>query len=402
MQSSFTSPAVLIAHPSSELYGADRVMLETVEGLIQQGSRVVVTLPRRGPLVAELETRGAVVSLCPTPVLRKSSAHPLGLLRLAGEAARASVHGLRLIQRTAPDVVYVSTLTIPLWLLLARLSRVPVLAHVHEAEKSAKWPVRLMIVAPLILANRIIANSRYSAETLTETLPALGGRLSVVNNGVVGPDHVTAPRETVVGPLRMVYVGRLSHRKGVDVAVAAVAEAHRRGIEVTLDLVGAVYPGYEWYEEELVSLVASLGVEGHIRFLGFCSDVWPNLARADVAVVPSRLDEPFGNTAVEALLAARSLIVSDTSGLREAAGNYAVPLFVPADDPNAIADAIQLLHRNWPVYRRLALEDSSLAEERHRPSTYRNRVNREIKETAAMRSASKRKAGPAPGTRTLI
>ena len=394
MHACVTSPAVLMAHPSSELYGADRVMLETVEGLVEQGSRVVVTVPQTGPLVAELEARGATVSLCPSPVLRKSSANPLGLLKLAVEAAKASIHGLRLIRRTGPDVIYVSTLTIPLWLLLARLNRLPVLTHVHEAEKSAKWPVRLGIVAPLILADRIIANSRYSAETLTDTLPALAKRVRVVYNGVVGPDAVTAPREAVVGPLRMVYVGRLSPRKGVDVAVAGVAGARRRGIDVSLELVGAVYPGYEWYEAELRSLVTSLRLEGHVRFLGFCTDVWPNLARADVAIVPSRLDEPFGNTAVEALLAARLLIVSDTSGLREAAGNYAVPLFVPADDPDAIADAIELLHRAWPDYRRRAIEDSVVAEERHRPSAYRSRVNREIKEIAALKRSSKYEAGP--------
>lgn len=401
MHARFTSPSVLLAHPSSELYGADRVMLETVQGLVQQGSSVVVTLPRTGPLVAELEARGASVSLCPSPVLRKSSAHPLGLLQLAVEAARASIHGLRLIRRTGPDVIYVSTLTIPLWLLLARLSRIPVLTHVHEAEKSAKWPVRMGIVAPLILAHRIIANSRYSAETLTDTVPVLGNRLRVVYNGVVGPELVTAPREAVIGPLRMVYVGRLSTRKGVDVAIAGVAEARRRGIEVSLDLVGAVYPGYEWYEEELLSLVASLDLEEHIRFRGFCTDVWPNLAQADVAIVPSRLDEPFGNTAVEALLAARLLIVSDTSGLREAAGNYATPIFVPPDDPSAVADAIELLCRGWADYRRLALEDSRVAEERHRPSTYRTRVNRQIAETAAMQRPGTQ-GRTEPETRALI
>lgn len=389
MDACATSPAVLMAHPSSELYGADRVMLETVEGLVLQGSRVVVTLPQTGPLVAEIEARGATVSLCPTPVLRKSSAHPLGLLQLAVEAAKASIHGLRLIRRTGPDVVYVSTLTIPLWLLLARLSRLPVLTHVHEAEKSAPWPVRLGIVVPLLLSNNIVANSQFSAETLTGTVPMLRHKLTVVYNGVVGPALVTAPREVITGCLRLVYFGRLSPRKGVDVAIAGAAEAHRRGNKVSLDIVGAVYPGYEWYERELRTLVARLHVEEHVRFLGFSTDIWPHLARADIAIVPSRLDEPFGNTAVEALLAARLLIVSDTSGLREAAGNYSVPHFVPADDAGAIADAIEELYRDWARYRRLAIEDSFTAQRRHLPSIYRKRINREVTETAARTESNK-------------
>lgn len=42
---------VLIAHPSADLYGSDRVMLETVDALVAAGRRVVVTLPADGPLV---------------------------------------------------------------------------------------------------------------------------------------------------------------------------------------------------------------------------------------------------------------------------------------------------------------------------------------------------------------
>ncbi|MBG0738328.1 glycosyltransferase family 4 protein [Paeniglutamicibacter antarcticus] len=371
-------PVVLVAHPNPELYGADRMLLETVQGLISQGSRVVVTLPDQGPLVQEMERRGATVQICPTPVLRKSSVNALGLVRLAAETLRDSVHGLKLIRRVRPDVVYVNTVTVPLWILLARVTGRPVLSHVHEAEKSASKVLKLALAAPLLLANSLLANSRYSADVLTEAIPRLRRKIEVVYNGVPGPAQLTEPRLINSAPMRLLYVGRLSSRKGVDVAIVAVSKARQRGLDLHLDIVGAVYPGYEWYEQKLRTLVDQLDLQQHVTFHGFHSDVWPFLVKTDVAIVPSRIDEPFGNTAVEALLAARPLIVSDTSGLREAAGGYQSPQFIAPDDAEAMADAVELIGNNWDFYRVAATADARLASQRHSPLKYQHLVNQAI------------------------
>ena len=84
MNEAVRSLKVLVAHPSADLYGSDRVLLETIEGLERSGAKVVVTLPSSGLLVPELMRRGARVILCPTPVLRKSMLSPLGLLNVSG------------------------------------------------------------------------------------------------------------------------------------------------------------------------------------------------------------------------------------------------------------------------------------------------------------------------------
>ena len=46
-------------------------------------------------------------------------------------------------------------------------------------------------------------------------------------------------------------VGRLSPRKGVDVALDAVGLLRRSGVDASLSVCGSVFPGYEWYEGEL-------------------------------------------------------------------------------------------------------------------------------------------------------
>ncbi|MFY0407466.1 glycosyltransferase family 4 protein [Solicola sp. PLA-1-18] len=378
-----STPRVLVTHPSADMYGSDRVLLESVEGLVASGWDVTVTVPAAGPLVQEVLSRGAGVEICEAPVLRKSMLSPKGLVRLAYRCLRDGVRGLRLIRRVDPDVVLVNTVTVPLWPLLARLARRTVVVHVHEAEASARPLLRRVLGAPLLLAHQVMVNSQFSLGVLLDSWPRIGGRCTVVLNGVPGPSEVTSPRESLDGGVRLLYVGRLSPRKGVDVAVEAVAELGRRGVEANLDVVGAVFPGYEWFEEELRDAAAPL--EGRVRLHGFATSVWPYLEAADVALVPSRLDEPFGNTAVEAVLAARPLVVSATSGLLEAASGYPTARSVGPGDPLAIADAVEALVADWTDVRRLTSTSRAIANDRHAPSVYGRQVSQIVEQASRSR-----------------
>lgn len=363
---------VLVAHPSPDLYGSDRVLLESISGLVASGRRVVLTLPTEGPLVASAERRGAEVRLCPTPILRKSALTPVGFVRLVGETVKAFGPGLGLIRDVDAEAVLVNTLTIPLWLFLGRVSRVRTICHVHEAEASQRRAVRTLLYAPLLLANRLLVNSRFSLDALSDAWPLLRRRATVIYNGVPGPEQVPdPPRADISDQVRLLFLGRLSPRKGPQVALEALAELRGRGVPATLDLLGSVFPGYEWFESELRARAAELGLSAEVRFLGFDPEVWHHLSQADIVLVPSTVDEPFGNTAVEAMLAQRPLVVSETSGLKEAAAGFASSRFVKPGDATAIADAVAGLVDDWPVVRAQTWEDRISAERTFNPNAYR-------------------------------
>ncbi|GGF13895.1 glycosyltransferase [Subtercola lobariae] len=365
---------VLFAHPMAELYGSDRVLLESVRSVLDAGGRAVVVLPEAGPLAEVLVDAGASVRFCPTPVLRKTSLRPRGLLNLAAELLPDLRAARTIIRSVRPDVVYVNTVTIPLWIAAARSLRVPVLNHIHEAEASVPKPIALALNLPLLFCSRLIANSRFSVGVLAKTFPRLATRTTVVLNGVAGPQLPPLARENLGGGLRVVYVGRLSERKGPLVAVDALGLLSARGVAATLDLVGGAIPGRHDYENALHEHVHAAGITDRVWFYGFDADIWHHLERADVVVVPSLYNEPFGNTAVEALLAARPVIVSDTSGLREATEGYRSALRVTPGDPGALADALEALIPVWPVARMDACSDRRLASQRHSPEAYRRTI----------------------------
>jgi glycosyltransferase involved in cell wall biosynthesis len=374
--------AVVIAHPSPDLYGSDRQLLETVSALVADGWTVTVVLPLDGPLVPELERRGATTALVPFPVLRKAVLHPRRLPGFALGLVRAAWGSARALRRERPACVLVNTLTLPSWLVGARLAGVPTLCHVHEAEEDQPAAVRLALAAQLLSARVVVANSHAAAEVLRRSLRAVQARIRVVHNGVAGPERAPAPpREVLDGPARLTLVGRLSPRKGIDVALEAVRLLRGEGRDVHLAVCGTPFPGYEWYQAELEAAAASPGLNGAVSLLGYVHPTWPLLEQCDVALVPSRV-EPFGNTAVEALLAQRPLVASRTQGLQEVVKDGTTGLLVPPDDAPALATAIGKLLDDRLLASELAAHGRADAVERFSVPAYAQAIVAAVEATA--------------------
>jgi glycosyltransferase involved in cell wall biosynthesis len=365
---------VLVAHPGAELYGSDRVVLESVAAMVEAGAAVEVTVPQAGPLIEQLERAGATVAVEPALVLRKSVLRPRNWPATVASAFRAIGASRRLL-RPKPDVVYVNTVTLPLWPLLARSRRVPVLAHIHEAEAGASSLMLKALYAPYLAATATIANSEFSRSVIGRAYPSLARRTLVVYNGVAGPDFASPARNSLDGrPVRLAYIGRLSPRKGTDLVITAAAELMHDDADVEVEILGEAFSGYEWFADELHETVTRLGMDSRVEFAGFREHVWTDLQWADVVVIPSRVGEPFGNTAVEAALAARPLVVSESSGLIEATEGLPGVRRVPPGDSSAIADAVREIIAHWPTHRDQAEAAARLAALRFDLERYRESI----------------------------
>lgn len=350
------------------------MFLESVSGLLEAGEEVLAVVPSAGPLTEQFDRLGVAWRTLPMPVLRKSALTPGGFARLAATALRSAPSILGLLARVRPRVVYVSTQTIPSVLIAARLSGARTVCHIHEAERHPRRAVELGLFGPLRAAHELIANSEYSAMVVGGAVPALAERTRVITNGVAGPPTVTAPRERLVDGVRVLYIGRISPRKGPDVAIRAVRSLREKGVRVSLDLVGDTFAGYEWFAEHLQDDAGDLIGSGDVRLHGFRPSVWDAIADSDIVVVPSVLPESLGNTAVEARLAARPVVVSEIGGLVEAIAGSASSHAVPPGDHEALADALHHVIDEWPSVREAALADARSAEGTFAPQRYRREV----------------------------
>lgn len=374
---------VLVAHPSAELYGSDRMLLESVEAFSAHGWRVETVLPAPGPLVDWVEGLGSKVHFQPSPVLRKASRSPSGLLRLF-LSLRMLPALLRLLRREAPDVVYVNTVTLPLWLLAARLARIPALCHVHEAEERLARPVRWGLAVPLLLATRLVANSRSTETVLVGSLRRLHTTTEVIYNGVRGPGEPSAARQALSGRVRLLVVGRISPRKGTDRAIAAAEQLCEEGYDVGLEIVGSAFAGYEWFEDRIRAQAAAPALAGRVSFVGFVDDVWAAYERCDIVMIPS-LGESFGNVAVEGMLARRPVVAAAVQGLTEIIDDGTTGVLVESESVDAWAGALRALCDDWPNARGMADAGRSSAQEAFSTDRYARRMAQALEATAQMR-----------------
>jgi glycosyltransferase involved in cell wall biosynthesis len=327
---------VVAVHPHADLYGSDRMFLESLGAL---GPDVLAVLSTDGPLVGAVRARGVEVLVKAFPVLRKVELRDPRRAVVFLWRFLSSVFTLAAwLRRQGTAVLYVSTVTAPGWLLAGRLAGVRVVCHVHESMPMPR-PAAALLLAPLLAADVVVANSGDTQAWIRASLGARGARRTrVVHNGVREPASPAAAPSVPGRPRSLVVVGRLSAIKGQDTAIRATALVRQAGHDVTLTLVGDCYPGYEAVEDGLRDLAVQQRVDDVTVFTGF-RDPAPVVAAADVVLVPSRV-ESFGLVAVEALLLGRPVVATRIGGLPEVLRDGETGLLVPADDPRALADAV--------------------------------------------------------------
>ncbi len=209
----------------------------------------------------------------------------------------------------------------------------------------------------------IFAVSRYTAG-LARELGVDPGRVHVVPNGV-DADRFDLPdadaralrfrqRHGLEGRPIFVTVARLMPHKGIDVGIAALPALRRRVPTATYVVVGS---GPD--QPRLEALARDLGVADHVRLLGRCSDeeVVDALLAADAFALLSREDPPnvegFGLVLLEAGACGTPVVGARSGGIPDAIADGDSGLLVPADDPEASADALARLLSDPALARRM-------------------------------------------------
>ncbi len=149
---------------------------------------------------------------------------------------------------------------------------------------------------------------------------------------------------------RVLSLGRLVPRKGVDIAIRAVGLLHEQGIDdVELHIVGtgdapAGESGPDAETVRLTALAESLGLSDQVRFLGRVPrDDVPALIREADAVVCTPWYEPFGIVPLESMACGTPVVAANVGGLGDTVVDGVTGLLVPPQDAPAVADAFARL-----------------------------------------------------------
>ena len=303
----------------------------------------------------------------------------------------ASLH--RTLDDTAPDVVsFWSMGALSLGLLNATADRaLPMVLVVCDdwlvyGERADLWRRALTSGVRRRLARRLsalptdwppagAAHAVYVSESVRRTaLERARWRPTteaVVGSGIDPVDFPLRPPAPRPWSWRLLHVGRLDPRKGIDDAVRALAQLPA---EAALDVVGR---GDAGHRADLQALAAELGVAERVRFDARArSELAARYASADAVVFPPTWDEPFGLVPLEAMACATPLVATGTGGSADFLVDGENCLLVPPHDPAAVARALRRLAGDERLRRRLVQGGARTAAE-HGADAYAERLERE-------------------------
>jgi glycosyltransferase involved in cell wall biosynthesis len=228
-----------------------------------------------------------------------------------------------LVWRTRPDVLFsqLSHLNLALAMIRPLLPRqlaligressiVSQTVHAYRSPALWRWCYRRFYRR----LDRVVCQSRSMRTDLVEQFSLPLERTALVNNPIdtervrklAGEHQRCGERDGGVRSLQLVACGRLSHEKGYDLLLQAVSEFDAGQVHLTIVGDGPLM-------SSLVNQAMLLGIAERVDFVGFQSNPYPYLARADWFVLSSRF-EGFPNVVLEALACGTPVIATPAIG----------------------------------------------------------------------------------------
>ncbi|MCD6089535.1 glycosyltransferase family 4 protein, partial [Candidatus Bathyarchaeota archaeon] len=183
----------------------------------------------------------------------------------------------------------------------------------------------------------------------------------------------------------ILYVGRLSYRKGLQVLVRAMPFILKEIPNAHLIIAGKGY-----MDSFIRMLIKSLNLEGNVTMLGFIPDEkLPELyASSRLFVMPSLYCESFGVTLLEAMASGRPVIASNVGGIPEVVKDGVTGLLFRRGDAEDLADKIIMVLSDRNLAHSLASNAKRLVKERYSWPAIANKME-DLYEKALKQSHSK-------------
>jgi glycosyltransferase involved in cell wall biosynthesis len=168
-------------------------------------------------------------------------------------------------------------------------------------------------------------------------------KIRVIHNGIADPwpgEKGAAARSKV---LRIGIIGQIGAWKGHEDLLEAFALIKKLPILAELHVFGQ---GSVEFERHLRLSAEVLGVAKRVIWHGFVSDRGAVFRSIDISAVPSRFDEPFGLTAVEAGFCGLPVVATRRGGLPEIIDDRVTGFLVEAQNPPQLAARLVELLQN--------------------------------------------------------
>jgi glycosyltransferase involved in cell wall biosynthesis len=326
---------LLVVNSTLHIGGAEQVAACLAEHVSREAFETSACYLKEPGLIADQMLRSGV-DLVPIPGLRAGHRDYLTFLKLR-----------RLIRSRRIEVIHTHDIHGMIDGAVCRLTT-PGLRFVHTFHYG-NYPVRRIrhkVIEYTLsrVADALVAVSHSQAKALSSLYRIPENRIRVIWNGVEEPAFGAQPLkfqwEAPVGTPVIASISTLIPQKGLEYLLEAAALLRRSGERFVL-LIAGDGP----LRQSLIARSEALGLNGHVRFLGWVpqasSRVFPH---CDI-FVQSSLWEAMSIVMLEAMASAKPIVATAVGENPLVMLHGQTGLMVPPADPAALADALRsLLH----------------------------------------------------------
>jgi len=243
---------------------------------------------------------------------------------------------------------------------------VPVVIHLHTPSyEIALWdrrPVetpemhmlRYMEDFCISMADAVLSPSSFLAEHISSRLPEIKAKLEVIPYPAYEQTANVELIEKKDSYKEIVFVGRLEHRKGIEILVNALLEIMENRKDVKVRFIGkSMYSHVRGmhYRDWVAGKLS--GFSGRVIFDGLLdrTRILSRMQAADCVVIPS-VGENFPNVCMEAMLSGSVIIASDTGGMAEMMGEEGGFLFEGSNVGSLVKTVEMVLSLPEPASRK--------------------------------------------------
>lgn len=315
-----------------DLGGAERTTLEMTRAIIAAGGKAIVATSG-GRLAEGVAAAGGHIEIMPV-----HSKNPFVIWRNVKRL-------VKVIQNRNVELVHARSRA-PAWSAMAAARRcgIPFVTTYHGAYAS-RTAIKRFANSSMVRADKIIANSQFTADKIAQTYEAVENRIVVVSRGAdlkeFSPALVSAERVSALakswgisrdpGSFIFLMPARFTEWKGHLLVVEALRQLKTSNVDENEQLsmrsagqkqnFSVVFIGDEGanssFNARLKSEISECGVHDMTSFVGHCADMPAAYCLADAVLSPSLRPEAFGRVAVEAGAMGKIAIVADHGGARE-------------------------------------------------------------------------------------
>jgi len=313
--------------------GAEMAMINIANGMARQSVNVdLVVFSQKGPFRDNLDPRVRLVSLG-TPTIGLSTFRAVLPLRRYLESSSVT-HMITTLEATTIVTYFARKLMVepPSWTVRV--------ATTFEKEKRPR--IREFMIRHIYRKHRgmFVANSKGSAENLSNKLAIPASSISVIYNGVdlnrirnLSAQSVTSA-DLDQDDRFVLNIGRLTYAKRQDVLINSFSRLKDQELKLVILGEGPL-------KSELKALAERLGIKDRVVFAGFVKNPYAFVARANVLVLSSCY-EGMPTVLVEALSCGCPVVSTDCpSGPREILADGKWGFLVPVNNVEALAQAIE-------------------------------------------------------------